>query len=116
MRRPCTSFRAEAVQNTRLPQDGIILEGLKVFFSMSSVGAVHERHMQLDRRVGDKAHVMEYLVYLDEQRFGPRWANPHNMGTTAGLPLEDVERVESESCGRVCEREKCLETVKGGPA
>ncbi len=59
-----------------LPQDGIILEELKVFCSVSSVGAVHEHHVQLERRVGDKALVTEYLVYLDEQKFGLRRANP----------------------------------------
>ncbi len=89
-----------------------MLEGLKAFCSVSSVGAVHERHVQLERRVDDKAFVMEYLAYMDEQRFGPRQTNPYDVGTTAGFPLEDVEGVEGDHRGRVCKREECLETVK----
>ncbi len=34
------------------------------------------------------------------------------MGTTAGFPLEDVERVKGDSRRHVCEREECRETVK----
>ncbi len=66
--------------------------------------------MQLERTgVGDKALITEYQVYLDEQRFGLRRANPQNVGTTAGFPLEDVE---GDRRGHVCEREQCRETVK----
>ncbi len=70
-------LHAETFQHTSLPQYSIVFKRLRAFGPRSSVGAVHERHMQLEgTRVGDEALVTEDLVYLAEQRLGLEGANP----------------------------------------
>ncbi len=69
--------------------------------------------MQLERtRIGDKALVTEDLVYLAEHRLRLGWANPQNVGATAGFPFEYVQRVKCDGRGRGCERE-AVQEVKG---
>lgn len=70
-----------------------MLKWQRVFGPRSFVGAVHERHMQLQGMpVGDEAFITEHLVDLAEQKLSLGGASPQNVGTTTEFPLDDVTR------------------------
>ncbi len=72
-----TLLRAETFQSTSPLRYTVVFEQLNTFCPVSSVGVVRERHVQLERTsVSDETLVTEYQVYLDEQKFRLRWANP----------------------------------------